>query len=235
MLQIDVLTIFPGLFDPFLRTAFVGNGQRQEKLRIEVHDIRAWTQDRHRTVDDTPYGGGPGMVMKPEPLFDAIEGVAGEKEERKARVILMTPRGRKLDQPYLEELAKEEHLLLVCSRYEGVDQRVIDLAVDEEVSIGDYVVSGGEVPAMVIIEGIARLIPGVLGNPDSVNQESFQENLLEAHHYTRPEEFQGQTVPDVLRSGDHAAIERWRAEKANEITQKRRPDLIEAALRGEKR
>ena len=235
MLQIDVLTIFPGLFDGFIREAFVGTAQQQEKIRIAVHDIRAWTKDRHRTVDDTPYGGGPGMVMKPEPLLNAIEDVAGKKGERQARVVLMTPRGRRLDQGYLTEVVKEEHLLLVCGRYEGVDQRVIDLAVDEEVSIGDYVLSGGEIPAMAMIEGIARLIPGVLGNPESVREESFQGNLLEAPHYTRPAEFQGQTVPDVLRSGDHAAIERWRREQANEITQKYRPDLLEAALREEKR
>ena len=234
MLQIDVLTIFPGLFDPFAREAFVGAGQQQEKLRIAVYDIRAWTEDRHRTVDDTPYGGGPGMVMKPEPLFRAIEDVAGKKGERKARVILMTPRGRRLDQAYLAELEKEEHLLLVCGRYEGVDQRIIDLAVDEEISIGDYVLSGGEVPAMAIIEGVTRLIPGVLGNPESVCRESFEGSLLEAPHYTRPAEFQGHAVPEVLRSGNHAAIERWRREQANEITQRRRPDLLEAALREEK-
>lgn len=225
MIRVDVVTILPALFDCFLREAFVGIAQRRNRMVIAVHDLRGWTSDRHRTVDDTPYGGGPGMVMKPEPLTAAIEELAGKKGNRKARVILTSPRGRRLDQVRLEELAGEEHLVLVCARYEGVDQRVIDLAVDEEISIGDYVISGGEVPAMLMIEGIARLVPGVLGNSESTITESFQDDLLEAPHYTRPAEFRGERVPEVLRSGDHAAVARWRREQSERITKQRRPDL----------
>ena len=167
------------------------------------------------------------MVMKPEPLLAAIEAVAGPK--RKARVVLLSPHGRRLDQRRLEELTQEEQVVLVCGRYEGIDQRAIDLAVDEEISIGDYVLSGGEVPAMVLIEGMARLVPGVLGNPESAGRESFQQGVLEGPQYTRPALFRGLEVPCVLRSGDHAEVERWRAERAHELTRRRRPDLIRDA------
>jgi len=173
------------------------------------------------------------MVMKPEPLVAAIEALAGAKSpERKALVVLLSPQGRRLDQPWLAELAGQEHLVLVCGRYEGVDQRAIDLAVDRELSIGDYVLSGGEVPALAVIEGVARLLPGVVGNPDSVGSDSFQAGLLEGPHYTRPPIFGGLAVPEVLRSGDHAAVARWRAERARERTRARRPDLLRTA-RGE--
>lgn len=228
-MRIDVITIFPALFDPFLRESFPGRALRRGLVRVEVHDLRDWTHDRHRSVDDTPYGGGPGMVMKPEPLVEAIEALAGGKtESREARVVALSPQGRRLDQKGLEELARERHLVLVCGRYEGVDQRAIDVAVDDEVSIGDYVLSGGEVPAMVIIEGIVRLVPGVLGNPESICSESFREALLEGPQYTRPPEFRGHRVPDVLVSGDHAAIARWREREAREITKRRRPDLFDS-------
>jgi tRNA (guanine37-N1)-methyltransferase len=227
MLRIDVITIFPGLFDAFLRESMVGIAIRGDLIGVAVHDLREYATDRHRRVDDTPYGGGPGMVMKPEPLVAAIEAVAGPKgPERKARVALLSPQGRRLDQRRLEELTKKEQVVLVCGRYEGIDQRAIDLAVDEEISIGDYVLSGGEVPAMVLIEGMARLIPGVLGNPESAGRESFQQGVLEGPQYTRPAVFRGLEAPLVLLSGDHAEVERWRAERANEFTRRRRPDLI---------
>jgi tRNA (guanine37-N1)-methyltransferase len=227
MLRIDVVTIFPGLFDAFLRESIVGIAIREGLVQIAVHDLRQWATDRHRTVDDAPYGGGPGMVMKPEPLVAAVDAVAGPKgPERRARVVLLSPQGRRLEQARLGDLAREEHLVLVCGRYEGVDQRAIDLAVDEEVSIGDYVVSGGEVPAMAVIEGIVRLVPGALGNPESASTESFQGKLLEGPQYTRPAEFRGLKVPEVLCSGDHAAVARWRAEQAREFTRRRRPDLV---------
>jgi len=227
MLRIDVITIFPGLFDAFLDESLLGSAIRGGLIEVTVHDLREYTTDRHRSVDDAPYGGGPGMVMKAEPLVAAIEAAADPKgPERSARVALLTPQGRRLDQKALAELAGEEHLVLVCGRYEGVDQRVIDLAVDDEISIGDYVLSGGEVPAMVVIEGISRLIPGVLGNPESAGRESFQGDELEGPQYTRPAKFRGHTVPDVLLSGDHAAVEQWRAERALEITGRRRPDLV---------
>jgi len=227
MLRIDVVTIFPGMFDAFLRESIVGIAIREGLVQVAVHDLRQWTTDRHRTVDDPPYGGGPGMVMKPEPLVAAVDAVAGPKgPERRARVVLLSPQGRRLEQARLGDLARKEHLVLVCGRYEGVDQRAIDVAVDEEVSIGDYVLSGGEVPAMAVIEGTVRLVPGALGNPESVSTESFQGRLLEGPQYTRPAEFRGLKVPEVLCSGDHAAVARWRAEQAREFTRRRRPDLV---------
>jgi tRNA (guanine37-N1)-methyltransferase len=226
MLRVEVITIFPGLFGPFLEEAFVGAARRGGMLGVSVHNLRGWTTDRHRTVDDAPYGGGPGMVLKPEPLVAAIEALAGPKGEgRRAQVILFSPQGRKLDQDRVAALAQEPHLVLVCGRYEGVDQRVIDLAVDEEVSIGDYVLSGGELPAMTLIEALTRLLPGVLGNPQSTSTESFEGGLLEGPHYTRPATFRGRSVPEVLRSGDHAAVARWRADAARQATRDRRPDL----------
>jgi tRNA (guanine37-N1)-methyltransferase len=231
--KIDVVTIFPGLFEPFRATALLGAAVRDGVIELGVHDLRDWTTDRHRTVDDTPYGGGPGMVMRPEPLIDAIEALAGAKgAERKAHVILLSPRGRRFEQERAQELSSEAHLVLVCGRYEGVDQRVIDLAVDEEVSIGDYVLAGGELAALVVIEAVTRLVPGVMGNPESADTESFQAGLLEAPHYTRPAAYRGVEVPAVLRSGDHQAIARWRAEQAREITRRRRPELLGRA-RGE--
>ncbi len=227
MLRIDVVTIFPELFERFTSTSILGAALERELLAVAVHDLRAWTHDRHRTVDDEPYGGGPGMVMKPEPLVEAVESLAGPKgPEREAQVVLLSPQGAPFDQRSAERLAGESHLVLVCGRYEGVDQRAIELAVDEEISIGDYVLCGGEIPAMALIEGMIRLIPGVLGNPESIQTESFQTSLLEGPQYTRPAEFHGLHVPDVLRSGDHAAIATWRAERAREYTRQRRPDLL---------
>jgi len=226
MLRVDVITIFPGLFGPFLEEAFVEIARRRGVLEVAVHNLRDWTVDRHRTVDDAPYGGGPGMVLKPEPLVAAIEALAGEKAgARRARVILFSPQGRRLDQDRVARLAREAHLVLVCGRYEGVDQRVIEIAVDEELSIGDYVLSGGELPAMTLIEAMTRLLPGVLGNPESTSTESFEGGLLEGPHYTRPASFRGRSVPEVLRGGDHAAVARWRADAARKATRERRPDL----------
>lgn len=230
-MRIDVVTIFPGLFEPFRSTSLLGAACERGLVDLRVHDLRDWTGDRHRTVDDAPYGGGPGMVMKPEPLVEAIEALAGPRgDTRSARVLLLSPQGRPFGQARAEALAHELHLVLVCGRYEGVDQRVIELAVDEEVSIGDYVLAGGELPALVVVEAVTRLLPGVMGNPDSAGSESFQASsegrLLEGPHYTRPQEYRGLEVPAVLRSGDHAAIARWRAERARETTRRRRPELL---------
>jgi len=227
MLRIDVITIFPGLFETFSSESLIGNAIRAGLIGVALHDLRDYTSDRQRKVDDAPYGGGPGMVMKPEPLVAAIEAVAGPKGPgRPGQVILLSPQGDRLDQARLAKLARNERLVLVCGRYEGIDQRAIDLAVDEEISIGDYVLSGGEIPAMVLIEGVSRLIPGVLGNPESAACDSFQRDELEGPQYTRPPVFRGEAVPEVLRSGDHAAVERWRAERAKEFTRRRRPDLV---------
>ena len=226
MLRVDVITIFPGLFGPFLEEAFVGVARRRGILEVSVHNLRDWTTDRHRTVDDSPYGGGPGMVLKPEPLVAAIESLAGPKgDERRTQVILFSPQGGRLDQDRVAALARTPRLVLVCGRYEGVDQRVVDLAVDEELSIGDYVLSGGELAAMTLIEAMTRLLPGVLGNPESTSTESFEGGLLEGPHYTRPATFRGHSVPEVLRSGDHAAVARWRVDAAQRATRDRRPDL----------
>lgn len=227
MLRIDVITIFPELFGAFRTTGVLGGAVERGLLALTAHDLRSFTRDRHRTVDDIPYGGGPGMVMKPEPFVEAIEALAGAKgAERRARVLLMSPQGMRFDGGRARALAREEHLVLVCGRYEGVDQRVSELAVDEEISIGDYVLSGGEVAAMAVVEAVSRFVPGVLGNPDSTSSESFESDRLEGPHYTRPVEYRGLAVPEVLRSGDHARIARWRGERGLERTRSRRPDLL---------
>jgi tRNA (guanine37-N1)-methyltransferase len=211
----------------------VGIAARGGRLELCVRDLRDFAEGPHRSVDDAPYGGGPGMVMRPEPLVAGIEALAGPKgPARRAHVALMTPQGVPLTQARLRALATHPHLVLVCGRYEGVDQRAIDLAVDEEISLGDYVLSGGEIPAMAIIEGVVRLLPGVLGNPDSAAADSFEGGLLEGPHYTRPAVFRGLAVPEVLRSGDHGAVARWRAERADEVTRARRPDLLRKARPG---
>jgi tRNA (guanine37-N1)-methyltransferase len=233
--RIDVITIFPELFAPFREAGVLGQAIGRGELTLAAHDLRQWTKDRHRSVDDIPYGGGPGMVMKPEPIVEAVEAVAGKKGERAARVLLMSPQGERLGPKKAKELAGERHLAIVCGRYEGVDQRAIELAVDEEISIGDYVLSGGEAAAMVVIEALSRFVPGVLGNPASAETESFQQGGLEGPQYTRPAEYRGLAVPEVLRSGDHAKIARWRAEEALARTRTRRPDLLGPRAEGDER
>ncbi len=230
MLQIDVITIFPDLLGPFLRESLVGKAIGSGLLAVEVHDLRRWTTDPHRTIDDSPYGGGPGMVMKAEPLVAAIESVAGPKgPERSARVVMLSPQGERLNQARLVGLLESGRLVLVCGRYEGVDQRAIDLAVDEELSIGDYVLAGGELAALVVTEVVSRLVPGVLGNPDSAERDSFSDGLLEHPLYTRPREFRGRAAPEVLLSGDHEHIRRYRRRESLRVTRERRPDLLESA------
>ena len=221
-MRVDLLTIFPGLFDSPLRQSLLGKAIEAGVLDVRVHDIRDHSSDPHRKVDDTAYGGGPGMVMSAEPVFDAVESLGpGER-----RLLLLSPAGRRLDQALVRELAREPWLVMICGRYEGVDERVVDGLGAEEVSIGDYVLSGGEVPALVVLEAISRLVPGVVGNADSLAGESFEvEGLLDHPHYTRPREFRGMEVPEVLLSGDHAAIEAWRREAAERKTRRNRPDL----------
>ncbi len=221
-MRIDVITIFPGLVEGPLRESLLGRAVTAGVLDVRVHDLRSFTTDRHRSVDDEAYGGGPGMVMKPEPLFAAVESLGTDR----GRLLAMSPAGRLLDQALVRELAAEPHLTFLCGRYEGFDERVIEGLPAEEVSIGDYVVSGGELPALVVIEAVTRLVPGVIGNEDSHRNDSFSENgLLDHPHYTRPPRFQGMDVPPVLTSGDHAAIEAWRHEAARAKTRKNRPDL----------
>jgi tRNA (guanine37-N1)-methyltransferase len=222
-MRIDVVTIFPEYFAGPLDAALLGKARAKGLLDIRLHDLRDHTADRHRTVDDEPFGGGPGMVMKAEPWFAAVEALDGWE---RARRVLLTPAGRRFDQRYAEGFALAPHLILMCGRYEGIDERVASLATDE-VSIGDYVLGGGESAAVVVIEAVARLVPGVIGEPASLEQESFTTGLLDHPHFTRPAEFRGMAVPDVLLSGDHAAIDRWRREEAIRRTRERRPDLLE--------
>ncbi|HEX2294491.1 MAG TPA: tRNA (guanosine(37)-N1)-methyltransferase TrmD [Actinomycetota bacterium] len=221
-MRIDVVTIFPHLFDAPLSTSLLGKAVADGLLDVRVHDLREHGLGRHRSVDDEPYGGGAGMVMRPEPLFEAVEAVRGPG----SHVVLLSPRGARLDHAGVTALARHDHLVLVCGRFEGVDERVAEHLVDEEVSIGDYVLAGGELPALVVIEAVSRLVPGVLGNAASLESESHAQGLLEYPQYTRPAEFRGWRVPDVLLSGDHGAVERWRREQAEAATRARRPDLL---------
>lgn len=225
-MKIDVLTLFPGMFAGPLDASIVGRARTAGILQLGIHDLRGWTHDRHRTVDDTPYGGGPGMVLKPEPLFEAIEALRGERGAG-TKVILTSPGGRVFNQEIARELSRESGLLLVCGSYEGFDERVREHLADDELSIGDYVLTNGALPAMVIIDAVTRLLPGALGDDASSADESFSHGLLEYPQYTRPAEFRGWPVPEILQSGNHAAIEKWRRAQAARRTAARRPDLWE--------
>jgi tRNA (guanine37-N1)-methyltransferase len=219
--RVDILTIFPGIFDGPLRESLLGKAIAAGILDVRLHDIREHSDDPHRKVDDTGFGGGPGMVMSAQPIFSALDAL----EQAERRVLLLSPSGRRLDQALARELANEPWLVLICGRYEGVDERVAQGVPAEEVSIGDYVLGGGELPALVVLEAVSRLVPGVVGNEESLASESFESGLLDHPVYTRPREFRGMAVPEVLLSGDHAAIERWRREAAREKTRRNRPDL----------
>ncbi len=223
-MRIDVVTIFPGMFDAVLDASIIGIAQQRGLLSVACHDLRDWTHDRHRTTDDEPYGGGPGMIMKPEPLFEAVESLQ-HAAQKPARVVFFTPAGVPLTQALVEELATDERLILVCGRYEGFDERALSLA-DLELSMGDYVLTGGELPAMVTIDAVARLLPGVLGDEASSQDESFSEGLLEYPQYTRPAVYRDLEVPQVLRSGDHGRIARWRREQSLIRTARVRPELL---------
>lgn len=223
---IDVVTIFPEYFAGPLDAALLGKARARGLVEIRVHDLRDHAIDKHRTVDDEPFGGGPGMVMKPEPWFSAVESLPGWGD---ARRILLTPAGRRFTQDYAEDLSRASHLVLMCGRYEGVDERVAKGLATEEVSVGDYVLSGGESASMIVIEAVTRLIEGVVGKPDSLVEESFVGGTLDYPHFTRPAEFRGMRVPDVLLSGNHAEIERWRRQEALRRTAERRPDLLSGA------
>lgn len=226
-MKIEIVSIFPGIFDGLSQWGMVRQAIRRNLLELSAVDLRSFTADRHRTVDDRPYGGGEGMVLKPEPLFRAVEWCR-ESDPQPARVILLSPQGRRFDQAKAKELSLRARLILICGRYEGVDQRVADHLVDEELSIGDYVLSGGELAAAVIVDAVSRLIPGVLGEGESALKESFMDGLLDYPHYTRPARFGDWAVPEVLLSGDHEEIRRWREQQAWERTRSRRPDLLTA-------
>jgi tRNA (guanine37-N1)-methyltransferase len=223
-MRIDVFTIFPAVVRGPLSGSLLGRAIGAGLLDVRVHDLRDWTTDRHRTVDDEAFGGGPGMVMKPEPVFAAVESLDPDR----GRVLLLSPAGRRLDQAMVRELSTESHLTLICGRYEGVDERVVEGLPAEELSIGDYVLSGGELPALVLIEAVTRLVPGVIGNEASHERDSFDTpTSLDHPHYTRPQEFRGMRVPDVLVSGHHGEIERWRRDAAVQKARRNRPDLSE--------
>jgi tRNA (guanine37-N1)-methyltransferase len=226
-LRFDVFSLFPEVFGPYLDASIIQRARQNGLLEVHLHNIRDWTSDKHHVCDDLPYGGGGGMVMKPEPLFTAVEGVLGSPPA--CPVVLLTPQGRLFTQKVAEELAQHPRLALVCGRYEGVDERVRQHLVSDQISIGDYVLSGGELPALIVIDAVARLIPGVLGDPDGAWDDSHATGLLEYPHYTRPPEFRGWSVPEILLSGDHGKIARWRREQALLRTWLRRPDLLDKA------
>ena len=222
-MKIDVLTLFPAMFAGPLDESIIKRARAEGLLDLAIHNLRDYTHDRHRTVDDKPFGGGPGMLLKPEPVFEAVENLG----RANTRVILLTPAGRLFNQAIARELARQEHLLLVCGSYEGFDERVREALADDELSIGDYVLTNGALPAMVVIDAVTRLLPGALGDDESSRDESFSQSLLEYPQYTRPADFRGMKVPEVLLSGNHAEIEKWRREQAKKRTAARRPELKE--------
>ncbi len=236
-MRFDIFTLFPGMFAGPLSESILKRAQESGLVFIHIHDIRAYTTDKHHVTDDYPYGGGGGMVMKPEPIFAAVESVLGMQFDGSTPpnrlspvpIILLSPQGRLFTQEVARELAEHDHLALICGHYEGVDERVRQYLATDEISIGDYVLTGGELPAMVIVDAVARLVPGVLGDPQAAAQDSFSQGLLEGPHYTRPAEFRGWRVPDVLLSGHHAEIARWRRQQALKRTWERRPELLRKA------
>lgn len=219
-MKFSILTLFPEMFDT-LNQSIIGRAKEKELIDIELINIRDFSKDKHKKVDDTPYGGGAGMVMRPDVVYDAYKSIGDEN----AKVIYMSPQGKQLNQEKVKELSKQKHLILLCGHYEGIDQRVIDEIVDEEISIGDYVLTGGELPAMVLIDSVSRYIDGVLNN-ESIKEESFSDGLLEYPQYTRPEMFMGRNVPEILKSGHHENIDKWRKKMSLEITRIKRPDLL---------
>ncbi|AOT68383.1 tRNA (guanosine(37)-N1)-methyltransferase TrmD [Geosporobacter ferrireducens] len=222
-MKIDILTLFPHMFEAPLGESIIGRAREKEILNIQVYNIRDYAENKHKRVDDYPYGGGAGMVMQPEPIFNALESIGVEK----ARILYMSPKGKTFHQEMAIALSKEEHLVFLCGHYEGIDQRVLDYWVTDEISIGDYVLTGGELPAMVVIDAVARMIPGVLSQSESFMDESFYSGLLEYPQYTRPSEYRGLKVPETLLSGNHKNIEAWRKTEALKLTIRNRPDLLE--------
>ena len=237
-MKFEVFTLLPEVFPPYLDTSILNRARQRGLIDVRVHNIRDYTHDKHHTTDDTPYGGGGGMVMKPEPVFEAVESVLGletlQAQPVTVPVILMTPQGRVFTQPIAEELSRYESIALLCGRYEGVDERIREHLITDEISIGDYVLTGGELPALMIIDAVSRLIPGVLGDPTGAEDDSHSMGLLEYPHYTKPPEFRGWKVPDVLASGNHAKIDEWRRQQALTRTFHKRPDMLEKAELTEK-
>ncbi len=229
-MKIDILTIFPKIFKPVLNESIIKRAQKKGLVKIAVHNLRDYSKDKHKKVDDRPFGGGPGMVFRPEPIFEAVKSLKTKNQKLKTKVILLSPQGRMLNQKLAKKISQNKHLIFICGHYEGVDERVRIKLVDEEISIGDYVLTGGELPAMVLVDAVVRLVPGVLGDKNSSNSDSFCDGLLEYPQYTRPANFKGMKVPGILLSGDHQEIARWRREEAVKVTKKKRPDLMRPKL-----
>ena len=223
-MKIDILTIFPEMFSGPFKESIIKRAQKKELVEIKIHNLRDWTEDKHKTVDDKPFGGGAGMVMK----IEIIDKALNDLKTKKSKVILLTPQGKVFKQKMAQEYANLNHMILICGHYEGFDERIRENLIDEEVSIGDYVLTGGEIPAMVVVDSVVRLIPGVVGNDESIKDESFSKGLLEYPQYTRPADYRGKKVPEVLLSGNHAQIEKWRQEQAEKRTKKRRVDLLKS-------
>ncbi|MPZ90917.1 MAG: tRNA (guanosine(37)-N1)-methyltransferase TrmD [Actinobacteria bacterium] len=220
-MRIDIVTLFPRMFDSVLNASLLGRAIESGTLEVKVHDLRAHGLGKHRSVDDEPYGGGAGMVMRPEPIFDAVEEIRDEQ----SHVVLLSPRGSLLRHDGVARLAEREHIILICGRYEGVDERVAEFLADAELSIGDYVLAGGELAAMVVVESVSRFVPGVMGNMTSLESESHSQGLLEYPQYTRPAQYRGHSVPEVLLSGHHGEVDRWRRAQSDRVTRERRPDF----------
>jgi tRNA (guanine37-N1)-methyltransferase len=237
-MQFEVFTLLPEVFPPYLESSILQRARQRGLIDVRIHNIRDYTHDKHHTTDDTPYGGGGGMVMKPEPVFEAIEAVLGQAsglaQPVSGPIILLTPQGRVFTQRVAEELSRYERIVLLCGRYEGVDERIREHLVTDEISVGDYVLTGGELPALLVIDAVSRLLPGVLGDPTGAEDDSHSMGLLEYPHYTKPPEFRGWKVPEVLASGNHARIDQWRREQALARTHARRPDMLEKAELSEK-
>lgn len=231
-MRIDIITIFPKMFEPILNESIIRRAQKKDKVKIYIHNLRDYSFDKHRKVDDRPFGGGSGMVMKPEPIFKAVEYLKSKCRNRKTkvRIVLLSPQGKTFTQELARRLSKYRHLILVCGHYEGIDERVRQYLVEEEISIGDYILTGGELPAMVLVDCVVRLLPGVLGDKKSLKFESFEDNLLEYPQYTRPASFRGMRVPVTLLSGNHQRIKAWRQRESLKITRQKRPDLLKGRL-----
>jgi tRNA (guanine37-N1)-methyltransferase len=225
-MRIDILTLFPDICRAPLSASMMKRAQESGAIDLRIHNLRDWTSDKHHVVDDAPFGGGQGMVMKPEPIFAAVEDLQSKIENRKSKIVLMSPTGRKFDQKVAMEFSEESHLIIICGHYEGVDHRVIEHLVDAEISIGDYVLTNGAIAAVILVDAVVRLLPGVLGDEQSAVDDSFSGGMLEGPQYTRPSDFRGWKVPDILLSGNHGAIAKWRKEQARQRTQQNRPDLL---------
>jgi len=225
-MRVDIITPFPDMFSGFLDESMIRQAQLKKCAEIKVWDLRQFTEDKHRTVDDYPYGGGPGMILKPEPIFYAVERIKNESPESNPRILFMTPQGELYNQDTAKKFSEEKHLIIICGHYRGVDERVVQYLVTDEISIGNYILTGGELPAAVIVDSVVRLLPGVLGDQDSAEGDSISSGRLDHPHYTRPAEFRDMKVPEVLISGHHARIEEWRREQAVKKTMGKRPDLL---------